>query len=88
MQMAFVENDFGRALTMPPPDLFGRHYVAWYEARNLRMVANIRAVMANRPGGRILNIVGASHKAYYEACLDQMSDVELVDIETVLGNAP
>ena len=84
-QMAFIENDFGRAMTLPPPELYGRKYVTWYETRNLRMVANIRAAMANHPGGRVLNVVGASHKAYYETYLDQMSDVELVDMNALLG---
>lgn len=82
---AFVENDFYRALKLGGPDFFGRQYVAWYETRNLRMVSNIRAAMANHPGGRVLNVVGASHKVYYEAYLDQLSDVQLVDPADVLG---
>ena len=83
-QRAFVSNDFGAALKQDTPALYGRQYVAWYEVRNLRMVANVRAAFGNKPGGRVLNIVGASHKAYYDAYLDMMSDVKLVDAETVL----
>ncbi len=82
---AFVENDFHRALKLGGPDFFGRQYVAWYETRNLRMVSNIRAAMANHPGARVLNVVGASHKVHYEAYLDQLSDVQLVDPVNVLG---
>ena len=82
---AFVENDFHRALKLGGPDFFGRQYVAWYETRNLRMVSNIRAAMANHPGARVLNVVGASHKVHYEAYLDQLSDVQLVDPVDVLG---
>ena len=80
----FVSIDFGAALKLETPQLFGRQYVAWYETRNLRMVANIRAAFGNAPGARVLNIVGASHKAYYDAYLDMMHEVKLVDAETIL----
>ena len=52
--------------------------------RNLRMVANMREVLGKSPGSRMLTIVGASHKAYYEAHLSQMRDVELIDILPML----
>ena len=48
------------------------------------MVANIRDVLGLHPGMRLLAIVGASHKGYYEAYLDQMHDVRLTDPQTVL----
>ena len=66
------------------PQNYGRRYVGWWETRNLRMVANIRAAMATRPGARTLSIVGASHKGYFEAYLDKMHDVRLVDAEAIL----
>lgn len=84
-QRSFVESDFKDALRMGGPDYFGRVYVAWYEVRNLRMVANIRAASGSHPGARVLNIVGASHKAYYEGYLSQLSDIELVDGGAYLG---
>jgi hypothetical protein len=48
------------------------------------MVANIREVLGREPGTRLLAIVGASHKAYFEAYLHQMRDVALVDAQSVL----
>jgi hypothetical protein len=83
-QRFFIELDYGRALKMPGTGLYGRQYVAWWETRNLRMVANIRTTFGNRPGARVLNIVGASHKPYYDAYLDMMSDVQIVDVAKVL----
>lgn len=83
-QRAFIELDYRGAMNKPSPDNFGRIYVAWWETRNLRMVANIRAAFGARPGARVLNIVGASHKPYYDAYLGMMSDVKLVDAEAVL----
>lgn len=77
-------SDFGAALEEPSPQRFGRGYVGYWETRNLRMASNIRAALAQRPGSRMLVIVGASHKAYLEAYLDQMHDVRLVDAETFL----
>lgn len=83
-QRAFIEGDYKDAMNAPSPENFGRIYVAWWEVRNLRMVANIRAAFGNKPGARVLNIVGASHKPYYDAYLDMMSDVRVVDAATVL----
>ena len=77
-------SDFGAALAEPSPQGFGRQYLAYWETRNLRMAANIRDVLGRRPGTRLLAIVGASHKGYYEAYLNQMHDVRLVDAEAVL----
>ncbi|WP_313179240.1 DUF5694 domain-containing protein [Stenotrophomonas sp.] len=78
------DSDFGAALVEPSPEGFGRNYVGYWETRNLRMVANIRDVLGRYPGTRMLAIVGSSHKWYYEAYLDQMHDVRLVDVEPVL----
>jgi hypothetical protein len=79
-----IAADFRANLHQPSPQLYGRRYVAAWEVRNLRMVANIRAAVAERPGARVLNIVGSSHKPYYDAYLDLMPDVALVDAEAVL----
>ena len=77
-------SDFGAALKEPSPGRHGRRYVGWWETRNLRMVANIRAVLQRQPGAKLLTIVGASHKAYFEAYLDLMHDVKLADAQAVL----
>lgn len=81
---AFVEADFRDALKEPSAQRFGRQYVAWFEVRNLRMVAQIRAAAAKHPGGRVLNVVGASHKPFYDLYLQPMSDLVVVDVEKVL----
>lgn len=49
------------------------------------MIANIRAASSRTPGIRVLNIVGSSHKPWYDQWARQMSDVEVVDAEAVLG---
>lgn len=66
------------------PQGAGRVRMAEWEARNLRQVAHIREAMAQTPGARVLVIVGAAHKAWFEAYLDMMPDVELVDAATIL----
>lgn len=71
-------------MTRESPNGAGRARVAAWETRNLRMVANIREVAANYPGGRILVIVGSAHKPWFDAYLRMMSDVEVVDAERVL----
>ena len=82
--MLVYQSDFGAALAEPSPQGFGRKYVGYWETRNLRMVANMRDVIGRYPGTRMLTIVGASHKGYYEAYLYQMHDVEVVDTALVL----
>lgn len=62
----------------------GRARVAAWEARNLRMAANIREVAAQFPGGRVLVIVGSAHKGWLDAYLKMMSDVEVADAARVL----
>lgn len=78
------QSDWGAALTEPSAQAYGRRYVGYWETRNLRMVANIREILGRVPGTRLVAIVGSSHKPYYEAYLNQMRDVTLVDVEPVL----
>jgi hypothetical protein len=78
------DSDFGAALEEGSSQQFGRGYVAWWETRNLRMASNIREAIGNLPGSRTLVIVGASHKWYLEAYLDQMHDVRIVPSGQVL----
>jgi len=79
-----VKADFGAALREPSAGQYGRHYVAGWEVRNLRMVSNVVATFASHPGARVLNLVGYSHKPYYDSYLNMMHDVALVDAEAVL----
>lgn len=76
--------DFGPAQRESSPQRFGRQYVAGWDVRNLRMVANIGAAFRERPGARVLSIVGASHKPWFDALLAQMQGVEVVDAGQVL----
>lgn len=82
--LAMVKSDMGANMAEPSPQHYGRWYVAWWEVRNLRMVANIRAAMVTRPGSRVLAIVGATHKPYFDAYLDMMQDVRVNDAAAVL----
>ncbi|MFD1610731.1 DUF5694 domain-containing protein [Sphingomonas tabacisoli] len=82
---AFVRADMGRAFQEPSPEHFGRRYVAWWETRNLHMVANIRAALGHYPGGRALVIVGATHKPYFDAYLGMMHELRLVPAAQLLG---
>jgi hypothetical protein len=79
---AAVASDFGAAAGADVPGNSGRKYLAYWETRNMRMAANIREVIgAHR---RVLAIVGSSHKPYYERYLGVTSDLEIVDVETLL----
>jgi hypothetical protein len=78
------DSDFGAALEEGSPQQFGRGYVTYWETRNMRMASNIREAVGEKPGNRMLVIVGVSHKWYLEAYLDQMHDVRIVPIDQVL----
>ena len=79
-----IRGDFVRALQDPGEEAFGQAYAAWWQARGLRMAANVVEAAEGRPGTRVLVTVGASHKPYYEAYLYQMHDVDVVSTDTVL----
>ena len=78
------DSDFGAALEEPSPQQFGRGYVSYWETRNLRMAANIREIFGGQPGIRALVVVGASHKPYLDAYLNEMHDVRIADTAVVL----
>lgn len=78
-QRATIAADMGKAAMQKTQQLYGRQYLAWWESRNLRMVGNIRSTFAARPDSRVLVIVGATHKGYFDAYLNMMQDVRLVD---------
>lgn len=66
------------------PQDAGRARMGEWEARNLRMAANIREAAATTPGGRVLVIVGASHKAWLDAYLNMMTDLVVADAQEIL----
>lgn len=80
-----MRSDFGAAAGARHPGNTGRKYLAYWETRNLRMVANLRQVIG--AGRRVLAIVGSSHKPYYERYLGMTSDVELADTQAVLAGS-
>lgn len=84
-QRLAMKSDFGAAAGSPLPGRTGRKYLAYWETRNLRMVANLRQVIGS--GRRVLAIVGSSHKPYYERYLGMTSDIKLADVEDVLREA-
>ncbi len=65
-------------------DGYPQMWVAGWEIRNLRMVANIRETFRERPGARVLTLVGASHKPWFDHWLGQMQGVDMVDALAVL----
>ena len=82
-----VDADFGLAAATPDHDGVAREYLAWWQTRGLRMAANVVEGAGNDPGARVLVIVGSSHKAYFDAYLNQMHDIALVDVQQVLSPA-
>ena len=59
-------------------------WVNGWEIRNLRMVANVLETVRDQPGQRVLSIVGASHKPWFDTWLAQTPGAEIVDVEEVL----
>lgn len=74
----------GAAMRAKSPQHYPQIWVSGWEIRNLRMVANIHQTFRERPGVRVLSIVGASHKPWFDSWLGQMQGVEIVDAERVL----
>lgn len=66
------------------PERYPQMWVAGWETRNLRMVANIREAFRERPGARVLSIVGVAHKPWFDGWLGQLQGVDIVDAQQVL----
>jgi hypothetical protein len=79
VQRQTIAADMGAAARTPGAQPYARQYLSWWETRNLRMVANIRAAFAAKPDARVLSIVGATHKGYFDAYLDMMQEVRIID---------
>lgn len=75
-----VRADFAAAAADRSQQRTGRLYLAYWETRNLRMVANMRFAFGDRPGVRVLSLVGLSHKPFFERYLATQSDVRVVDV--------
>lgn len=73
------------ALRASSPEHFPQIWVGGWEVRNLRMVANLRETFREHPGARVLSIVGASHKPWFDAWLGQLQGVDVVDAQRALG---
>lgn len=83
-QRTQVGCDWKRTMNDTEPEQYGRRYTMGWQARNLRMVSRIMTAATTVPGGRVLSVVGASHKPYFEAYLDQMHDIEIIETNALL----
>jgi len=79
-----AEVNVSASLRAKAPDGYPAMFVAGWEIRNLRMVANVRETFRERPGARVLSIVGSSHKPWFDSWLGQLQGVDIVDVATVL----
>jgi len=79
-----AEANVSASLQARSPDGYPQMFVAGWEIRNLRMVANVRETFRERPGARVLAIVGSSHKPWFDAWLGQLQGVDIVDVAAVL----
>lgn len=82
--LRLAEANVGPAMRYPSPKRYPQWWVGGWEIRNLRMVANIRETFRERPGARVLSIVGASHKPWFDHWLGQLQGVSIVDAIKVL----
>ncbi len=81
---AYAEGNLRGPLRAQSPQHYPQIWVNGWEIRNLRMVANILETVRDRPGLRVLNIVGASHKPWFDQWLGRMPGVSIVDAQAVL----
>jgi hypothetical protein len=81
---ALAEVNVVPSMRAKSPEGYPQMFVAGWEIRNLRMIANIRETFRERRGVRVLSIVGASHKPWFDAWLGQLQGVDIVDAEAVL----
>lgn len=61
--------------------------MALWEIRNLNMASNINRVIAEHIGGRVMVVVGGSHKVFLERYLANMIGVELVQFNALVEDS-
>ena len=66
------------------PEGYSQMWVAGWEIRNMRIAANIRETFRERPGARVLSIIGSTHKPWLDAWLGRLQGVDIVDAKAVL----
>jgi hypothetical protein len=81
---AVAEANVGAAMRAKSTEGYPQMWVAGWETRNLRMVANIRETFRELPGARVLSLVGVSHKPWFDNWLGQLQGVDIVDASAVL----
>lgn len=81
---AMADVNVKTTLAAPSKAGYPQMWVAGWEIRNLRMVANIREAFRERPGARVLSIVGAVHKPWFDHWLGQLQGVDIVDAARIL----
>ena len=79
-----ADMNVGASLRANSPDGYPQWFVAGWEIRNMRMVANIRETFRERPGARVLSVVGHSHKAWFDNWLGQMQGIDIIDAAKLL----
>jgi hypothetical protein len=80
----YAEANVRAAMRAKSPEGYPQIWVAGWEIRNLRMVANIRETFRERPGARVLVIVGVAHKPWLDSWLGQLQGLDIVDAAGVL----
>lgn len=80
----FAEANVSPAMRAKSAEGYPQIWVGGWEIRNLRMVANIRETFRERPGARVVSIVGVSHKPWFDSWLGQLQGVDIVDVAGVL----
>lgn len=85
-QQLAISVDFRAALSEGSQEHYGYRYVSGWEIRNMRMVSNVHASFADQPGARVLAVVGAMHKPWFDNWLGQLQGVDIVDAAQVLGD--
>ena len=80
----YAEANVGPAMRARTPQRYPQIWVGGWEIRNLRMVANVRETFRERPGARVVSIVGVSHKPWFDGWLGQLQGVDIVDAQAVL----
>jgi hypothetical protein len=80
----YADANVGPAMRARSPQGYPQIWVGGWEIRNLRMVANVRETFRERPGARVVSIVGVSHKPWFDGWLGQLQGVDIVDAQAVL----
>lgn len=84
---AYEEANAGSMMRASATDVYPEIWIRAWEVRNFRIASNILEAARERPGARVLVIIGVAHKPWLDRLLREAIGINVADAVKVLSSA-